>query len=184
MLFPSQRGTRAWPRAFVVIPRTREQAHLNIESQAHTSSRSPGVSRGHPTRSPSAARSQLFAFARSAHTSLTQKHVGLTPASPQCARSASNRIQAMCRDAADVQCSSCVEHRNRRVCKRSCCVQLEANSMRIQMSRSTDRAVERSCIPMTNLMQLRAAGDGVEPILLSTLRFREFPNQQPRRGLV
>jgi hypothetical protein len=43
---------------------------------------------------------------------------------------------------------------------------------------------ERSCNRLANLMQLRATDDGTEPILLSSRRFRELPNQQPRRGLV
>jgi hypothetical protein len=41
------------------------------------------------------------------------------------------------------------------------------NRERIQLSRSTDGSNVCSCIPVANLMQLRAANDGVEPFLLS-----------------
>jgi hypothetical protein len=42
-----------------------------------------------------------------------------------------------------------------------------------------------SCIPVPNLMQLRAANDDVELILLSSYSSQgPLPNQQPRRGLV
>ena len=59
------------------------------------------------------------------------------------------------------------------------------NRTGLQLSRSTDGSCPCSCIPMANLMQLRAANDGVEPILLSSYSFQgPLPNQQPRRGLV
>ena len=65
--------------------------------------------------------------------------------------------------------------------RRSCCVQRRAHTK----VADEDRGGACSCIHMTNLMQLRAADDGAEPILLSSHSFQgSLPNQQPRRGLV
>jgi len=60
---------------------------------------------------------------------------------------------------------------------------LYANGACAQLSRSEDKPAVYSCIPVANLMQLRAANDGVDLPPGIAFVFQDLPNQQTQKGM-